>query len=127
MRAERLGQSNLIATMNKRPALGFKGKIAFGQSKAKKPRAFGDAPTAKRPPPAALMGFGAGGSFVGVHSVDRCLFFLPPLRVYPRETAVSCCVVAVCVDSLRACCVIRCPVCVSGAESRQTNSGVDAG
>ncbi len=45
--------------MSKRPALGFKGKLAFGQSKPKKPRAFGDAPAAKRPPPAALMGFGA--------------------------------------------------------------------
>ncbi len=45
--------------MSKRPALGFKGKLAFGQSKPKKPRAFGDAPAAKRPPPSALMGFGA--------------------------------------------------------------------
>ena len=46
--------------MSKRPALGFKGKLAFGQSKPKKPRAFGDAPAAKRPPPSALMG-GFGG------------------------------------------------------------------
>eukprot|EP01046_Picozoa_sp_COSAG06_P117819 COSAG06_NODE_64925_length_258_cov_0.654088_1_plen_51_part_10 len=38
--------------MSKRPAL-F-GKLAFGQSKTKKPRAFGRALGAERPPPAAL-------------------------------------------------------------------------
>ena len=47
-----------VVAMSKRPAL-F-GKLAFGQSKAKKPRAFGNAPASKRPPPSALMGgFGA--------------------------------------------------------------------
>ena len=66
--------------MSKRPALGFKGKLAFGQSKPKKPRAFGDAPAAKRPPPSALMG-GFGGD-----EEDEAPKRPPPAALMAEET-----------------------------------------
>ena len=66
--------------MSKRPALGFKGKLAFGQSKPKKPRAFGDAPAAKRPPPSALMG-GFGGD-----EEDEAPKRPPPAAIMAEET-----------------------------------------